>query len=623
MFPRLAGSSWRRRVLCLVILCSSLSSSALWAQIPVRERVRVLEGLLLLVPVPQDRAADSVYAVELGGYMRERFGRWHRHEATLIEYCEATESCGAFVPDSSAHHYARSVGADFYVFGSFARDPNPSVRLQLYESGRRGGIRHRVATVRVQAETEVAAQSFAGMVNSVLSDSLGPALAAARDARACWADVVDREYEHATDEAMGALRRFPNHASAASCLAYIYGATGNADSLVWALERAATGDSTLTHVWERLAEEYLRAGDTAQAVTARLREVATDPDDMQRRVRIARLMDELDRRDEALRLLGDGVDRAGDNIELRRLLVRMCLQYEMWDCAIENMGTLYVLDTSLVGDTTFYFQMIGLAQAMSDPDQAIWWTEEAVKQVDSLVGVAWERVAEQRRAAERVEDVLYSLRFAHAGTLRDMGRGDSALVVYDGILEDDPDNVRVRLELARLLSEGRSFGPGALAAEDSLAIASADSLLAGAVALSADSQVQQTVGLLYLDVGSRLFRNRSATNQAVHWLEQALSYNADSSVQHRANAMLAVALAYLVEDADRALRQEPSCELVDAEEALIDRGFAAAAAAGEGFSGAAAEVSSGLRAYADLIPQLREALQCDSAGSGPPRTPRM
>ncbi len=587
-------------------------------QLPIRApRERPLEALLFMVPVPEERDADSAYAVELATHMRERFGRWHRHEATLIEFCEATESCGALVPDTSAYYYARSVGADFYVFGSISRTPFPRVQLQIYETGRRGGIRHRLATIDVRAESDVAAQSLAGMVNGILGDTLGQGIAAARDARDCWTKVVDRDYVSATSDAMHSLERFPNHPSAASCLAYIYGATGKRDSVRWALEKAAAGDASLTHVWERLGEEYLGVGDTARAVDARLREVSTDPDDMQRRVRIARLMDELGRRGAAFDLLSEGVERAGNNIELRRLLVRMCMQYEMWECAIQNMGALYALDSTLVGDTTFYFQMIGLAQAVADPDVAIWWTEEAVGQLDSLVGVAWAKVEEQRRAAERVEDVWYSLRLSHAGTLRDIGRKDSARVVYEGILEDDPWNPRAALAMARMLTDGRGFGPGDLSPADSQVLRAADSLLDGVAQHSDVAAVLQTVGISYFDVGSRLLRNRGAADLAVYWLERALQHDPDSTLAARGNAMLAVALAYLVDDADLQLRAAPSCELVDVEAGLIDRGLAAVEGAGPEFVETVAEVGSGLRAYVELIPQMREVLGCDGL-----RTPR-
>jgi len=596
---------------CATLLAALAAPAMLSAQLPIRApRERPLEALLFLVPVPEIREVDSAYSVELATHIRERFGRWHRHEAMLIEFCEATESCGALVPDTSAYYYARSVGADFYVFGSFSRTPNPRVQLQVYETGRRGGIRHRLAAIDVQAESDVAAQSLAGMVNGILGDTLGQGIAAARDARDCWAKVVDRDYESATSDAMNSLERFPNHPSAASCLAYIYGATGKRDSVVWALEKAAAGDPNLTHVWERLGEEYLSVGDTARAVDARLKEVNSDPDDMQRRVRIARLMDELGRRGPAFDLLSEGVERAGNNIELRRLLVRMCMQYEMWECAIQNMGALYTLDSTLVGDTTFYFQMIGLAQTVADPDVAIWWTEEAIGQVDSLVGVAWAKVEEQRRAAERVEDVWYSLRLSHAGTLRDLGRRDSARVVYEGILEDDPWNPRAALAMARMLTEGREFGPGRLTPGDSQVLAAADSLLSGVALYSDVPAVLQTVGISYFDVGSRLLRNRSAADLAVDWLEQALQHDPDSTLATRGNAMLAVALAYLVEDADMRLRAEPSCALVEAEAELISRGLAAVDGAGPEFFDTVSEVGSGLRAYVELIPQMREVLGC-------------
>jgi tetratricopeptide (TPR) repeat protein len=601
-----------RSALLLAVLGLCAVPSFLSGQIPVRAaRERPKEGLLFLVPIPDNRAADSAYSVDISIHVRERFSRWHRHEAMLIRYCESTDSCGEFVPDTSAHHYARSVGADFYVFGRFFRGPAPAVDLRVFETGRRGGIRHQAARIRLQAESDMPAQAFAGLINRVLDDSLGNAIAAARDARDCWSDVVDREYESAKANAAGALRRFSNHASAASCLAYIYGATGQPDSLVWALERAAAGDSSLTHVWERLGEQYLLRGDTTRAVQAGLLEVKTDPNDVQRRVRIAALMDELGERDAALELLSTGIGQMGENLDLRRLVVRMCIQYELWECAQENMGVLYALDSSLVGDTTFYFQMIGLAQARAEPEVAIRWTDEAVKQVDSLVGVAWLKVEEQRRAARRMEQIFSSLRMAHAATLRDLGRRDSALSVYRGIMQDDSLNVRSGLAAARLLIDDMEFGSGPISPSDSARLSATATLLEAVAARSDDPDVLLTVGLTYYDVGTRLVRNREAASVAVEWFDLALQYDPDSTYAPRANAMLAIALAYLVEDTDIRIREAPSCELIDQESELVDRGLQAVSAAGGEYLETVLEVGEGLRSYIELIPQMRQVMSCD------------
>ncbi len=595
----------------LGILTALLTPSASVAQLPTRDaRSRPMEALLFMVPVPEDRNADSSYAVELASHIRDRFGRWHRHEAKHLEYCEATESCGWLVPDTTAHYIARSAGADFYVFGSFERNPAPRVNLQLFETGKQGGFRHRVASISVQAEADLAAQSFAGMVNRVLGDSIGRAIDAARDARNCWSAVAAREYEDGKQEAMGALRRFSNHPSAASCLAYIYGAESNPDSLLWALEHAAAGDSALTQVWAQLGGIYLNAGDTARAVRAHTLEVETDPADVQRRLRIVRLLDEMGERDAAVRLMEDGVARFGEDLEFRRMLVRMCLQYEMWTCAQNNLGALYALDASLAADTAFFFQMIGLAQTTSDPETAIWWTEEAVRRVDSLVDDAWQRVEEQRQAAQRMEEIRLTLRMSNAATLIDMGQPDSALSLYLGIFADSARFWRAGLAAARMLTDDPSLGTRALTSEDSLRLSRADSLLLSTAQAVVDHEVWEQVGLVYLDVGSKLVRDRESALMTSQWLEKALVHDPNDMHEPRGNAMLAFALAYLVEDADTRLRTEPSCELLYEEQALIDRGLKAVASAGEEFAELLAGVTSGLTEYSSLMPQLSDAIGC-------------
>ena len=593
------------------------------AQIPPRQASeRVYEALLFMVPVPENRAADSAYSVEFASHVRERFSRWRRHEATRVAYCEATESCDWLAPDSLTHYIARSAGADFYVFGSLSRDPAPAVELSVYETGKQGGFRHKVARIRIRASADLAAQTFAGMVNGVLGDTLSNAIAAARDTRDCWSAVAEHDYQGGKGKAMGALRRFPNHPAAASCLAYIYGAQSNQDSLLWALERAAGGDSALTHVWGQLGDLYLTRGDTIRAVQARLLEVETDPADAPRRIRVVRLMDELGEREAAVSLMEDGVARFGEDLEFRRMLVRMCLQYQMWRCAQENLGALYSLDPSLAADTAFYFQMIGLAQATSDPEMAIWWTEEAARLVDSLVDEAWRLVDEQRRSAERMEELHLSLRLSNAATLLDMGRRDSALQVYLGIFEESEQNWRAGIAAARLLTEDPSLGTRPVARADSVGLSIADSLLLNVAQATVEPGVWEQVGLLYLDVGSRLVRHPDAARLASTWLDNALVHDPNDAHEARGNAMLSLALAYLVEETDNRLREEPTCELVQEERDLLARGLEAVAAAGTEFTELTERVAAGLQEYSSLIPRLSEAVGCEILPIGERRTPR-
>jgi tetratricopeptide (TPR) repeat protein len=423
--------------------------------------------------------------------------------------------------------------------------------------------------------------------------------------------VAERGYEDGKEKAMDAIGRFPNHPSAASCLAYIYGAQSEQDSLVWALERAAAGDSSLTQVWGQLGGLYLRRGDTAQAVQARLLEVETDPADAQRRMRIVRLLDELGARENAVSLMEDGVTLYGGDLEFRRTLVRMCLQYEMWTCAQENLGALYALDPTLAGDTAFFFQMIGLAQATSDPETAIWWTEEAVRQVDSLVDEAWRLADQQRQAAERMEEVHLSLRLSSAATLLNIGRRDSALSVYLGIYRESAEHWRAGIAAAQLMTQDQSLGTRPLTRSDSLALRTADSLLLSIAQAVITPEVWDQVGMVYLDVGSRLVRDRGQALVASRWLDKALAHDPSDTNEARGNAMLALALAYLVEETDLRLRTEPSCELVLEEQSLIERALSAAETAGEEYAELMEGLAAGLQEYLSLIPQLSQAIGCE------------
>ncbi len=588
--------------------------NSLAAQIPVRNQVEQPKDALLIMPPLPHTAADSSYSVTVAARLRERFGHWHVHEARLIEFCEATESCDVLVPDTTAHHYARSTGADFYVIGRLGHDSTPWVELRLLETGRRGGIQHQTAMLTVQADADLPPDVFAQQVGGVLSDTLATALGAARDARRCWTDLVDRHYEDARSRAEGALRRFPNHPSAATCLSYVFAERNEPDSLIWALELAVVGDSTLHQAWERLGLEYLRRGDTARAIDARVREVRADPQDVERRVRIARMMDELGQREAAVTLVREGLSYPGNTLELRRILARMCLLYEMWECARDALAEQFALDSSLASDTTFYFQMIGLAQTLSDTAQVARWTGEAVMRVESLVGQAWERVETARQEAERSEQVLTSLRLAQAGVYVDLGDKDAALAVYHTILERDPDNVRAPLAAAQLLTDDRFFILESATPVDSHVLSAADSLLTSVARRSEDHDVLESIALTYLNVGTRLVRSRRVRATAVRWLQNAVRVDPDGTLQGRSNAMLAVAILYLLEEVDTQLRVERTCDLAQLEADLVSQGRAAIGASESEYPQIAAEVTPGLQAIEDLIPEILATLGCNHTG---------
>jgi tetratricopeptide (TPR) repeat protein len=397
---------------------------------------RLPEGVLIIPPLPADPVADSAYVVEMAQRLRDRLSPWRPDLIRTIWYCSLSDNCQALLTTEAARAQAAILLADILVVGTFERDSGaPRADLSVIEMGLRGGIPHFTASLSVQADSGVTPDGFAGIVNGILRDTLSNVVRAARNSRGCWVGVMDEDYAGARGRAEDAFARRRNHPSAALCLSFMFRFTQQQDSMVWALERAAAGDSMLTRAWEGLGEEYLRRGDTARAMDARTREVQSDPGNVLRRLRIAGLMDRLGRHETAVQIMRDGTRHYGSDAEFRRLLARMCLKYRMWRCALDAITERYALDSTLPGDTTIYVQAIGLAQTLSDSGAVDWWTQEAVTQVHTVVSDAWRRAERYREAAEQAERVFRSFQMARAVALADAGARDSAVAMYRRVWE--------------------------------------------------------------------------------------------------------------------------------------------------------------------------------------------
>jgi len=70
-------------------------------------------------------------------------------------------------------------------------------------------------------------------------------------------------------------------------------------------------------------------------------------------------------------------------------------------------------------------------------------------------------------------------------------------------------------------------------------------------------------------------------------------------------------ILYLVEEVDIQLRTERSCDLAQLEVDLVSQGRAAVGASESEYPQVAADVTPGLQAIEDLIPEILTALGCD------------
>jgi tetratricopeptide (TPR) repeat protein len=488
------------------------------------------------------------------------------------------------------------------------------VDLRILETARQGGVPHFTTALTVVGDSALSAVDFARDVQDALKEALQTVQRAARHATECWEHVRDRDYEGAYQKASRAFEVYANHPSAARCLSYVYLATQNSDSLLWALERAVAGDPGMTDAWEELGLEYARRGDTARAVQARISEVHSDPNDAPRRMRAARLLHTMGEESAAVALVREGAARAGGDLEFRGLLARMCFEYRMWRCALESYAELFELDSSVVADTAFYQRIIAVAQTLADTAAVERWTHEAVDNIEPEVRAAWARAERARLDAERAEQLLNSFRMARASVLADVGQRDSALVIYRGIASADPEDARAPIAAAQLLTQERFLVVERGTPLDSVILRSADSLLTSAMRRSTEPEVLHSAALVYLEVGARLVERRMAPLVALDWLEKALAFEADSALQERATALTGVAYFYLVEDADTAVREQQTCDQVEYQAELVAQGLARVPSVQRQFPELGTNLASALAAYEQLLPAYSRALQCEAAG---------
>lgn len=595
----------------LVLICGVVTG--LLAPVTANAQRR-FESVMILAPTPDNRTADSGYAQQLGEEMRDFLTRWRRNLHT-IAMCSVSDACERFVEGDAIANYAKLVGADFHVSGRFRRvDGRRVIDFDLGETGIQGGFPHYTTSFTFVGDSTWDEEQFARQAVRRLWNTLSDAIDAAEHARQCWVDIRDRKYDNARGHARDAMEAFPHHPSAAACAGRVFSETAaSPDSVVWALESATTGDSTIYQVWADLANAYLRRGDTAAAVRARAQEARGDKDDTTRLIRLASQMNEMGFTDSAATILGEYVGRNPTDEEIGELLVRLCLTYEQWDCALQAMAARYVADSTLVGDTAFYFRAITIARSASDTS-LLRWTTEAVTRIDSVVTTAWERAEKARQDAEGLQAAHREMLVSHAGALASGGFPDSALRAYAAILEIDSTDVRAALGLARLTLDASRLRIDSTSPLDTTTLARVDTVLQTVARHTDDPIFLETAASLYLDVASRMVQARVEPSLAAELARRARAFSGeDDDLRTRTYAIGGLAAFYDMLQVDAQLRVLQTCDLLTRERALIEHGSADLAYGAPQLPGVAERILATFDAYRQLIPQHTQALGCDGS----------
>ncbi len=502
-----------------------------------RQRQRQLERLLILPALPGD-PADSLYVLELAEEMRSRLEGRLRGKVTVVstsQYCEALGASGfdcAFIPDdNSALQLANFLRADSYTTSTFRRNSKPRIRIRMVDIGRSGIA----GWVTVNGEAAVSAQDFA----KVVADSIRRQVEVAENARDCSQRRDRADYKGGRDRAERVFREYPNHPTAARCVADIFEATNQPpDSLIWAYQKVTTGDPLLERAWQRLAEAYFEKGDTLGAIESSEQRLAAVPDDPSLRLSVIRMWQLQQEHDRALSVVEEGLQLDPDNPDLNRLRARVCFDGQNWPCAVEAFGEWYESDVNLASDSLFFIQILGAAEFADDSTALLRWSKEAVTQFPNSLHF-WGR---------------------RAGLLAMTADTAATLEAFKQVMELNPGEYRSILAYA-----GRLAGTVTIDTSvplDTATLVTADSLMTVVAEMAGDDpNTQRLLAAFYYRPGSALAQKQMRPDLAMAWLERALGYDVAGTLTRPANFFYGLAAYFHLQPWYSEVAASESCEL--------------------------------------------------------------
>ena len=509
------------------------------------------DRVLFLVPAPE-QPQDSAWVLEMTDELRNKAQNKFRHKWLVIQrdvIQELLVNSGfdslTIVGPEMAEQFARPLQAHSYVYGWLTRNgAAPVARLRMVDVSRSGLS----GWMTVVGQPGDPPNSFAERV----VDSLENQVRAADKAKECNMRRDRSEFRRARDAADQAFAYYENHPSTARCMSYVFqGMQAGNDSLIWVHEKSTRGDSLNMRAWADLARAYQRGGDTVGAMTAITMQLAANPSDTTLRYQLAAGKVVTQAYDEALEILNEGLRQNPESRNFMTLKVRACTEGEMWDCVLETQTVRYDLDTSMVGDTTFYPAMFALATQAGDTTAMMRWASLAVQyQPDDL-------------------------RFLQARglLLRNAGHNDSALTVYEHIVELDPSNLNSVIFVVQ--AHGEAFTVDSTTPVDTAALARLEGELENLLTLSENPGIITTVGGEYLKLAQKFGQAGNAWPTVIQYAERALEHDPNGLLVAAANFWLGYGVFQVTVPMDAEIMAAQTCGPIDAYERNLRRATAA------------------------------------------------
>ena len=529
------------------VLLAIAGVSLLTTGVTAQERSH--DRILFLVPVPQ-QAEDSMWVHEMTDRLRDRAQNKFRHKWQVVQKDVITElliNSGfdslTIVGSEMAEQFARPLQAHAYVYGEIQRNgATPVGKFRMVDVSRSGLS----GWMTVMGQPGDPARSFADRV----ADSLENQVRAADKAKECNMRRDRSEWRRAREAAEDAFELYPNHPSTAQCMSYVFqGQQAPNDSLIWIYEKQTRGDSLNMRAWENLSRAYTRAGDTAAAVIALDMRLAANPSDSTLRLQLAAGHGVSGEFDKALEVLDEGLEMYPGNRRFLRMKAQTCEQAEMWGCVLETQTELYDVDTTLVGQTSFYNGQFMLATQESDTTAMLRW------------------------ATLYLEYEPESMQFlqARALLLTQLGHTDSALAVHEQIHAVDPTNLQSAIAVVQAQIE--AFTVDSTQPLDTDGLAAIQAGLDNLENLGADNpNITTMVGGEYLKIAQKFGSAQTDWNRVIQYAEAALERDPNGVLDAAANFWLGYGVFSITVPMDAQIMQAQTCSpLIDTYERNLTR----------------------------------------------------
>jgi tetratricopeptide (TPR) repeat protein len=407
---------------------------------------------------------------------------------------------------------------------------------------------------RFTAPAGTAADEFA----RVVAEQLDNRVRAAEFSRECEERRERNDVKGAGARADKAFELFPNHPSAAACMALAHEVARNpVDSIIAALRRSVAGDSLNKRAWQDLSRRLVDKGDTAGAVDAAVHQLRADPTDGVLRAQVGGALIAQGKFVEAAELLDEGLATNPGDLPLLILKERACVEGGQWSCALEAMAGRFEVDTALATDSLFYTGAFAAAQEAGDTTAMLTWSQRAVEKFPESVPL-WR---------------------ARAAALKAANNRDAALEAYDRILALDSTQVASALAAAQYLLDS-TLVVDTLTALDTARLLKGERLLALVASRSlGDTATLLNVGFLLYNPASKISQlsNRGGGRLLPHlplaarFLEKTLQYDLRGQLRVPASFFLGLALFFQIGPLDQQVRETKSCELVEQELGMTQR----------------------------------------------------